>query len=108
MLVKEALCISGPFNCPFGLKRSRRVGEVITFKSVPPSIAVITPLFPLGNAFANSGPRWQSEQFAPPATSDVRKSCFPRFSLSVKFGNGWLMRSEEHTSELQSRGLISY
>src|SRR5436190_24007979 len=82
MLVKVPLCMSGPFNCPFGLNRSRKAGDFVTVRSVPPPIAMMTPLFPI--ALKNELGPWQNPHPAAP------KSCFPLFSLSVKFGNGWL------------------
>src|SRR3954449_4081170 len=89
MLVNAPLCMSGPFNWPVGPTRSRRVGEVTTVRSLPPPIAAMTPLFP-EEVLANDGPPWQRKQFAPPVDDGVLKSCFPRFSLSVKFGKGWI------------------
>src|SRR5947207_1173859 len=93
MLVKEPLCISGAFNCPLGPTRSRRVGELMTVRSVPPAIVVMTPLFPL-DELENVGSLWQNIQFPPPLgfpplELGVVKICRPRFSLSVKFANDW-------------------
>src|SRR2546423_4167673 len=92
MLVKEPLCISGVFNCPLGPTRSRRVGELITVRSVPPAIVAITPLFPFDDELENVGSVWQNMQFPPPLgfpllELEVVKICRPRFSLSVKFAN---------------------
>src|SRR5437763_15349999 len=87
MLVKEPLCISGVFNCPLGPTRSRRVGELITVRSVPPAIVAMTPSFPLDDELENVGSVWQNIQFAPPFVLGVGKICRPRFSLSVKFAN---------------------
>src|SRR5437867_3830361 len=91
MLVNEPLCMRGPFNCPDGLTRSRKVGELDTVRSVPPPIAPMTPLLPVVTEFTlkNVDGLWHTKQFAPPfgAVRALRKSCFPLFSLSVKFGN---------------------
>src|SRR5437764_542141 len=88
MLVKEPLCMRGPFNCPDGLNNSRKVGELLTVRSVAPPIAVMTPLLP-AESLAKPENLWQTEQLAPPvgAVGALRKSCFPLFSLSVKFEN---------------------
>src|SRR3954469_1287735 len=88
MLVNEPSCIIGPFNCPAGLKRSRKVADFETLSSVPPPMAVMTPLFQGPDELAKCGVRWQPEQLAPPLVLSVTKSCFPLFSLSLKFGNG--------------------
>src|SRR6476469_9097706 len=87
MLVKEPLCMSGAFNCPLGPTRSRRVGELMMVRSVPPAIVLITPSFPVLFELENVGSLWQKIQFAPPFVLGVIKSCRPRFSLSVKFAN---------------------
>src|SRR5437764_6305635 len=86
MLVKEPLCIRGAFNCPLGPLRSRRVGELMMVRSVPPAIVVMTPLFPL-DELENVGSVWQKRQFAPPLEFELVKISRPRFSLSVKFAN---------------------
>src|SRR5205085_1191444 len=82
----EPLCISGAFNCPLGPTRSRRVGELMMVRSVPPAIVVMTPLFPL-DELENVGSVWQKRQFAPPLEFELVKISRPRFSLSVKFAN---------------------
>src|SRR5437868_13249825 len=90
MLVKAPLCMSGAFSCPLGLNRSRKAGDFVTVMSVPPPIAVITPLFPI--APKNELGVWQNAQPTPLYGGPVGfiKSCFALFSLSVKFENGWV------------------
>ena len=58
-------------------------------KSVPPPIAVMTPLLRLFGSMSNSGGRWHPAQPAPPWLTGRRKSCFPLFSLALKLGKGW-------------------
>src|SRR5881275_673094 len=92
MLVNEPLCISGAFNCPLGPTRSRRVGELMMVRSVPPAIVLMTPSFPVPFELENVGSPWQNIQFPPPLgfpplELGLVKICRPRFSLSVKFAN---------------------
>src|SRR5438045_2478381 len=110
MLGKEPLCIRGAFNCPLGPTRSRRVGELMMVRSVPPAIVVMTPLFPL-DELENVGSVWQNRQFAPPfvpaVVLELVKSWRPRFSLSVKFANDWpVAPSARPSSNFESKDWI--
>src|SRR5947208_1323023 len=85
-VVNAPLCMNGPFNRPSERARFRREGARVLVMSVPPLIAVMTPLLPLFGSISKIGGRWHTAQPAPPLLGGVMKRCFPLFSLAVKFG----------------------
>src|SRR5215207_3808883 len=81
----DASCISPPLLCPPAPTTSRRLGERVLVRSVPPPICLITPLLRLAGSISNSGGRWHPAQPAPPG-GGLMKSALPLFSAAVKLG----------------------